>query len=191
MVHRPSLVIAGNGFATAGFVLGLLGLALAVIPFIGLIALPLVVPGLAFAAIGLARAIRRHAPRLSLAAAGLVLSVIGFVVCLIWLAGIAHDISNRAGKVAMVRYGATGDAANTTIAYSAFGDGGSVTDQETVRALPWSKDVRINGSLKGSSLITTTGASGGSVTCTVVVDGKETRRTTASGPFAVASCNGF
>lgn len=190
MGHLSSPVIRGNGFAVAGFVLGLLGLVLAVIPFLGLIALPLVIPGLVFGGIGLARSLRRHAPRLSLAAAGIMLSLIGFVVCLIWLAGIMHDMSNL-GRVAIVHYQVTGNAPTTTITYSAFGDGGSATDQQTVHTLPWSKDVKINGSLKGSSLITTIGKSGGSVTCTVVVNGKETRRASASGPFAVASCNGF
>ena len=37
----------------------------------------------------------------------------------------------------------------------------------------------------------TTGEAGGSVTCKVTVDGKETKKATASGEFAVASCTGF
>lgn len=190
MPHHQAPVTAGNGFATTGFVLGLVGLVVAVIPFLGLVALALVVPGLAFAGAGLARASRRQMPRPRAAAAGLTLSGLALAACLVWLAGIAHDLGDTGG-LATVSYQVTGTASPATIAYSAFGDGGSATNQETVGALPWSKEIHLNGALKGSSLIATTGANGGSVTCTVIVDGKQTRKSTASGPFAVASCSGF
>ncbi|GLY68370.1 hypothetical protein [Amycolatopsis taiwanensis] len=110
MAQHPRRVTGDNHFATAGFVLGLLGLVFAVIPFIGLIAMPLVVPGLVCATIGLARAVRYQAPRLSTAAAGLVLSTIGFVVCLVWIAGIAHDISTSAAPGAAEPYQVTSAA---------------------------------------------------------------------------------
>lgn len=191
MIQRTPPIADGNRFAAAGFVLGLLGLIFAVIPFIGLIALVLVIPGVVFAGIGLARALRHQAPRLTMAAAGLALSVIGFAVCLAWIAGIAHDMSTNAGKVETVLYQVTGTARDDTITYSTFGDSGRTTDQETVNALPWSKEVRITGALKGSSLVGKAGQNGGTVTCTVSVNGTQTRKSTASGPFAVAACNGF
>lgn len=180
-----------NGFAIAGFVLGMVGLIFSLIPVIGLVAWPLVVLGVVFGTLGLLRVRRGDAPHAGLAVIGLVLSALGLIVCIAWTAGVAGFIGRDSRDVTDVRYEVTGTATGPTITYSTFGDDGSATDQENATVLPWSKDIRIRGSLKASSLIITTGAGGGTVTCTVVVDGKETRSSTASGPFAVASCDGF
>ena len=45
-----------NGLGTAGFVVGLVGLIFSPIPFVGVIAWPLVVLGVIFSALGFARA---------------------------------------------------------------------------------------------------------------------------------------
>jgi hypothetical protein len=188
---EPMPVIARNGFATAGFVLGLVGLVFSIVPFIGVIAWPLVVVGLTLAGIGFYRVVSKNAPGRGLAIAGLSLSLIGLAVCVIWVAGLTHVLNNPSEGIIDVRYSVTGTAHDVTITYSAFGDGGSATDQESASGLPWWKDVHISGRLKASSLTVTTGAAGGSVTCQVIVDGNQTRTSTATGRFAVASCNGF
>lgn len=183
-------MVTRNGFAIAGFVLGLLGLLLSAIPVVGVVAWPLVVTGLVAATIALRRAIRNEAPNKGLAVAGLTFSAMGLFVCVVWVAGTVNGMNNPADEVTEVHYAATGTARDATITYSAFGDNGSATNQESA-TLPWSKDVHIEGLLKGSSLTIATGSNGGDVTCAVIVNGKETRTSKASGPFAIASCDGF
>jgi hypothetical protein len=167
----------------------MVGLIFSLIPVIGLVAWPLVVLGVVFGTIGLIRVRRGSAPHASLSVIGLVLSALGLVVCLAWTAGVASFLGRNVHDLTDVRYEVTGTATDSTITYSTFGDDGSATDQENATVLPWSKDLQIRGTLKASSL--TTGPDGGTITCTVVVDGKRTRSSTASGPFAVASCDGF
>ncbi|HKS46054.1 MAG TPA: DUF4190 domain-containing protein [Amycolatopsis sp.] len=182
-------VLARNGFGLTGFALGLLGLIFSVIPLLGVVAWPLLILGIVFAGIGLARARRKPSDR-SLAIAGLVLSVVGLLVCVAWLAGLARLIGNPAGDMTFVRYDVSGTAHAGTITYSAFGEGENATSREYTM-LPWSKDIQIKGLLEGSSLTITTGADGGTVTCKVVVNGTEIKQSTASGPFATAVCEGF
>lgn len=81
VVHhvQPS---AANGMGTAGFVLGLLGLIFSWIPFIGIIAWLLVLPGLVLSGVGLAKANRGEANNKGMAIAGLVLSVLGLLFCI-------------------------------------------------------------------------------------------------------------
>ncbi|HJQ46917.1 MAG TPA: DUF4190 domain-containing protein [Amycolatopsis sp.] len=191
---EPSVQAARNGLGTAGFVLGLIGLIFSVIPIIGVVAWPLVILGFIFSLIGLNRALKKKATNKGLAIAGIVLSVIGLVICIVWTAAFgkaANDLNNQINSTAAVHYEVTGTAKNPTITYSTFGDGASTTNQETTGTLPWSKDVTTKGLIKGGSLTVTTGADGGSVTCKVTVDGKAAKTATASGQFASANCDGF
>jgi hypothetical protein len=66
-----------NGLGITGFVLGLIGFLLAPIPMLGMIALPVVLPGLVFSCGGLARATRRER---GIASAGVALSLLGLAV---------------------------------------------------------------------------------------------------------------
>jgi hypothetical protein len=84
----------------------------------------------------------------------------------------------------------TGDANNVTIRYTAYGDGIS-NSQESATTLSWTKELQANGLLKGGSLTVTADADGGTVACKVVVDGKQAKTGSASGPFATASCSDF
>ncbi|MER7859204.1 DUF4190 domain-containing protein [Amycolatopsis japonica] len=73
-----------NGLGTAGFVLGLVGLLFSPIPFIGVIAWPLVIVGLVLAGIGFSRAKSGVANNKGLALTGIILSAVGLVVCILW-----------------------------------------------------------------------------------------------------------
>src|SRR4051812_38040497 len=73
-----------NGQATAGFVLGLLGLVFSPIPGIGIIAWPLVILGIIFSVLGISRANRGLAPKKGLSIAGLACSLVGLVICIVW-----------------------------------------------------------------------------------------------------------
>jgi hypothetical protein len=185
-ITRPS-----NGLGTAGFVVGLIGLVLSFVPLIGVVAWPLVILGIVFSAIGISKASKGRATNKGLAIAGLVVSVIGLVICILWVAvwnKAAEDVEKEANREAVIVYEITGDAPSADVTYTTFGDSTS-TNQETVTTLPWTKEVTTKGIVKEGQLIVTTGADGGSVTCKVTVDGKEVKTATASGAFAMASCD--
>jgi hypothetical protein len=83
-----------NGFGTAAFVLGLLGLLFSFIPLIGVIAWPLVLLALVFAAIGLSRARDRRATNKGLTIAGLVCALLGLGICILYAALFSAAVSN-------------------------------------------------------------------------------------------------
>jgi hypothetical protein len=182
-----------NGLGTAGFVLGLIGLLFSPIPLIGIVAWPLVILGLVFSILGFSRARKGVATNKGLSIAGIVLSAIGLVICVVWLSvvgKVANDVNQEANRVATIQYEVTGDAKGATVTYSSYGESVS-SNQEPVTTLPWTKVVQTKGLVKGGSLTVMTDEKGGTVTCKVVVDGKEAKTSSASGPFAVASCSDF
>lgn len=186
--HEPK-----NGLGTAGFVLGLIGLLFSFIPLIGIIAWPLVILGVIFSAIGLSRATKGAATNKGLSIAGLALSIIGLVVCIVMAAAFSkavNDVNEEANRPATIVYEVTGDAPDVTISYSSFGDNVTMST-ENAATLPWKKQQDVTGLIKGGSLTVTTSAAGGSVTCKVTIDGKEAKTAQASGPMAMASCSGF
>jgi hypothetical protein len=82
-----------NGLGTAGFVLGLVGLLFSFIPLIGIIAWPLVLLGLVFSGVGLARARAGRATNQGLAVAGLVCSAVGLLVCILYAAAFGNAVN--------------------------------------------------------------------------------------------------
>ncbi|HEV8556834.1 MAG TPA: DUF4190 domain-containing protein [Actinophytocola sp.] len=182
-----------NGLGTAGFVLGLIGLIFSPIPIIGVVAWPLVILGLIFSLIGLRRAGNRLATNRGLAIAGLVCSAVGLAICILWAVAFgkaANDIRNESNREATIRYEVTGNTPGATITYSTWGD--TLTqNQETAATLPWTKELKVKGLLKGGTLTVTAPPTGGTISCKVTIDGNETKTATATGPFATASCTGF
>jgi hypothetical protein len=182
-----------NGLGTAGFILGLIGFLFSFIPFIGIVAWPLVVIGLVLSVIGIARASSGKANNRGLAITGAVLSVIGLVICILYAAvftATVKTVNDQQSAVSTVTYEVTGDAKGATVTYSSFDGNGVSSNQETPGQLPWHKDLQVKGLFSGGSLAVTAGADGGSVACKVTVNGKAAKTATASGPFATASCAG-
>ncbi|NUT51868.1 MAG: DUF4190 domain-containing protein [Saccharothrix sp.] len=178
-----------NGLGTAGFVLGLVGLVMSPIPLIGVVAWPLVILGLIFSAVGLARVGKGKATNKGLSITGIVVSALGLAVCIAWIFvfnSAVDEIQEEVNRVAKVDYEVTGDAANVEIVY------GEVLDpkNETAPALPWTKQVENKGVYKGGTLTATADENGGTVTCEITVDGAVVSTDTATGPFATASCVG-
>lgn len=75
-----------NGLGVAGFVLGVVGLVFSFIPLIGIVAWPLVILGVIFSAVGFARTRSGAATNTGLSIAGLVMSIVGLVICILWVA---------------------------------------------------------------------------------------------------------
>jgi hypothetical protein len=82
-MHEP---LPQNGLGTAGFLVGLAGLLFSPIPHLGVLAWPLVLLGLIFSLVGIGRANKGLATNKPLAAAGAVLSILGLLTCVMWLA---------------------------------------------------------------------------------------------------------
>jgi hypothetical protein len=183
-----------NGLGTAGFVLGLVGLVFSPIPFVGVVAWPLVVLGLVLSAVGVARVRAGKATNKGLSIAGVVVSVLGLVVSILWVVVLGKaisDVNDQATQHHTVTYEVTGDAKSVDVVYSTFDQHTILIDTEPSAPVPWTKTVEATGFLEGAQFAATTGPDGGSITCKVVVDGKQTKTATASGPAAVASCTGF
>lgn len=64
------------------------------------------------------------------------------------------------------------------------------TAQDTGVSLPWTKDVTIAGLGKTVVLTATNGASGRTITCRILADGKQVSEQTSTSPFATANCVG-
>jgi hypothetical protein len=181
-----------NGLGTTGFVVGIVGLVLSFIPLIGVVAWPLVILGIIFSAVGISKAAKGRATNKGLAIAGLVVSVVGLAICILWAAvwkSAADDVNEEANREAVIVYEITGDAPNVDVTYTTFSNENADTKDEKVATLPWSKEVKTKGFVKEGQVIVTTGEQGGSVTCKITVDGKEIESNTASGPFEMATCD--
>lgn len=88
-----------NGLGTAGFVLGLVGLVFSPIPFIGVIAWPLVIVGLILAGIGFSRAKSGVATNKGLALTGIILSAVGLVICILWTVVFSKAVVDAANSL--------------------------------------------------------------------------------------------
>lgn len=182
-----------NGLGTAGFVLGLIGLIFSFVPIIGVVAWPLVILGLIFSLIGFLRGRSGRATNKGLALAGMILSAIGLVICIVWTATTAKaadDLSKQANETVTISYDAGGTAKNATVTYTTFSDNGGSEGQTTTK-LPWHKDVRATGFSRGGLMSVTAGLDGGSVSCKVTVNGVVKKTATASGVGATATCSDF
>lgn len=84
-----------NGLGIAGFALGLLGFLFSFVPIIGVISWPLGILALIFGILGIGRA-RGGAPHQGLAATGVVLAVLGLLICVIWVGAIGESAENHA-----------------------------------------------------------------------------------------------
>jgi hypothetical protein len=187
--HNPVQQQPRNGLGITGFVLGLTGLVFSPIPFVGMIAWPLVVLGLIFSIVGVVRVKKGKATNKWLSIIGIITSVVGLVVCIVWVAVIGsavNEVNNEVNKVAKVKYEVTGDAKNVDVSY-----GETLNPkEETVATLPWSKETENKGVFKGGMLTVTAGEDGGTVTCKITVDGQVVSTKTDKGPFASVVCTG-
>jgi hypothetical protein len=78
-----------NGMGVAALVLGIVGLVFSFIPVIGVIAWPMVILGVVFGAVGISKAGKAPGTPKGTAIAGLTCSLVGLVICVLWLAAAA------------------------------------------------------------------------------------------------------
>jgi hypothetical protein len=214
---QPPAAAPKNGLGTTALVLGIIGALFSFIPFVGVIAWPLVILGLIFGIIGFFRARSGKANNRGVAIAGTVLSLIGLVICVMYASAFTSAVANLpappasapvagqqqpaqapaaappadAGGGDVVTYEVTGSGKATNVTYTK--DKNMGQEQVASASLPWSKQVTFGGgafSFQPLSLIAQNGQSGGDITCKISKNGQEITSSTSSGPFAVVTCSG-
>jgi hypothetical protein len=186
-----------NGLGTAGFVLGLVGLLLSFIPLIGVVAWPLVILGLVFSILGLVRANKGVATNKGMSIAGLVLSAIGLVVCIAWLAfaGAAVSAINNdklhyppaSGDAHTVEFVVT-SSTGANVQYGSISDERQEVSPGGTTA--WDKKASFASGtyLLSLTATSTTVTADSTVSCSVLVDGKKVAENTGPG-LALCTAN--
>ncbi|TCK26996.1 DUF4190 domain-containing protein [Pseudonocardia endophytica] len=82
-----------NGLGTTALVLGILAVLFAMIPIIGMIAWPLSILGLIFGIVGVVRLRSGKADNKGVAISGTVLSAIGLILCVVWVAAFSNAVA--------------------------------------------------------------------------------------------------
>jgi len=82
-----------NGLGTAALVLGILAVLFAMIPIVGMVAWPLSILGLIFGIIGVVRTRSGKADNKGVAISGTVLSAIGLILCIVWVAAFSNAVA--------------------------------------------------------------------------------------------------
>jgi hypothetical protein len=85
---------ATNGIATAGFVCGLIGLIICLIPFGIFVGGLLAILGIVFGFMGRSRSREANIPGSGMATAGIALSIVGLVIGVVWLFAIGAFVKN-------------------------------------------------------------------------------------------------
>ncbi len=115
--------------------------------------------------------------------------VVLFGGCIALVAGGTKAVNDANNKKHTIVYTVTGSG-TANITYFAFDNGNQGTSQVSDAQLPWTKTVTGSGLFNSYSVIATVGTNGGTVACTLRVDGKQVSSHTASGEFSSADCTG-
>ncbi len=115
--------------------------------------------------------------------------VVLFGGCIAILAGGSKAINDANNQKHSIVYSVTGSG-TANITYYAFDKGNTGTSQIGDAQLPWTKAITGSGLFNSYSVIATLGSSGGTVTCTLRVDGKQVSTQTATGAYSSADCHG-
>lgn len=89
----PAAPNSRNGFGTTALVLGIVGLLFSLVPFVGVIAWPLVILGLVFTVLGWQRVRKGEASNRGVVIAGGVTAALGLLVCIVYTLTFAKAVS--------------------------------------------------------------------------------------------------
>lgn len=117
-----------------------------------------------------------------------VLVLLGIGGCFAIVGSVGNEIDKQSNEAHTVVYKVTGKgAAAADLTYTT--DGSTTTEQIQGAKLPWTKTLSIKGLIPVYQVMAQNSGSAGSVTCSIVVDGKQVKTATASGQGAIASCD--
>jgi len=115
--------------------------------------------------------------------------VLFFGGCVAIIAGTGKAINDANTQKHTIVYTVTGSG-TANITYAAYDNGNTGTSQVGDASLPWTKTITGSGLFNSYSVIATVGSNGGTVACTLSVDGKQVSSHSASGAFSSADCSG-
>lgn len=181
----------GNPFGLVALIVGIVAIIGCAIPIVNNVSIVLGFIALVFGVVGLIVKNRRR----GLAITGVVLGVLSVVVGLSTQAlysraldSVSNSISSASAEAFDKEHTVTikveGDSTDANITYTT--DGGS--EQASNPTLPFTKEFKVRGNTFGT-VSATNGSTGNTVTCTVLVDGKQVSTNSSSGQYANASCN--
>ncbi|MCL4445701.1 MAG: MmpS family protein [Actinobacteria bacterium] len=116
----------------------------------------------------------------------LVIVALGFGGCITVISVASVAVNKASTAKHTVVYSVTGSG-TADITYDSFTNGNSGTSQDSGASIPWSKTITGSGLFNIYSLNATL-SNGGTVTCSITVDGKQLSSHTSTGQFAYADC---
>ena len=115
--------------------------------------------------------------------------VVLFGGCIAIVAGGTKAVNDANNQKHTIVYTVTGNG-TANITYAAYDNGNTGTSQVGDAPLPWTKTITGSGLFNSYSVIATVGSNGGTVACTLSVDGKKVSSHSASGAYSSADCSG-
>lgn len=117
-----------------------------------------------------------------------VLALVGIGGCVAVVGSVGNEIDKQANTEHTVVYKVIGrKTAAADLTYTT--DSATTTEQVQSARLPWTKTLRVKGNVATYQVMAQNTAPGGSVLCSIAVDGKEVKTAAGVGQGAIASCD--
>lgn len=136
---QPAAPEAGNGLATAGFVLGLLGFLGSFIPVVNILGIGLGVVGAILALVGLSKA-KKLGKGKGLAMAGLILGVLALIIGIVINVAFVNAVDNAVEEVTSTSVEAPSDTADDTAPDDTVTDDTATDDTAAAEPIGTSRD---------------------------------------------------
>jgi hypothetical protein len=185
-----------NGLATAGLVVAIIGAVFSFIPVVGTVAWVLAPIGLVLSVVGLVKSRSGRSGR-GKSIAGIVLSVVALVMCVLYTAVFAASVSNvsqQAATVHQVTYKVTtSKGSKITATYSQSRNDQIASATVSGEASPWSADAQVSG-LIGPTVTASISPDlahvnkKDTISCTIIEDGVQVAQNSATGTDAMVTC---
>ncbi len=195
-VQPPTPPQRSNGLATAGLVVGIIGAVLSFIPIVGTVAWGLAPIGLVLSAVGLVKSRSARNGR-GKSIAGIVLSLVALLMCILYTAVFTSAVANVAQQNAVVHQVTykVSTAKGTKIAatYSQSQNDNLASASVAGTRSPWSANAQVSG-VMGPTLTASISPDLGrenrsdTITCTIIEDGVQVAQNSATGSDAMVTC---
>lgn len=185
-----------NGLATAGLVVAIIGAVLSFIPVVGTVAWVLAPIGLVLSVVGLVKS-KRTGSGLGKSIAGIVLSVVALVMCVLYTAVFAASVSNVSQQTATVHQVTykvtTAKGSKIAATYSQSQNDNLASASVSDAASPWSENAQVSG-LVGPTVTASLSPDlthvnkKDTISCTIIEDGVQVAQNSATGTDAMVTC---
>lgn len=193
-----------NGLGIAALIVGGVALIGAFVPFLNYATGFIAFVGLVLGVIALFLKGKAKGVAIAGTVVSFVALILSIVMAIVYTAAFATAVSSSIDEVqasnsaaaavpVSVKYEVTSDQPTVSVTYSTYTNGSSGTESSTDQPAPFAKEFTVETGdtfdYKSFFLSGNTGADGGTVTCTITVDGKVASTQTATGTFASVTCS--